>query len=545
MPAPQTTPDAAFGSAVESWSRKAFCTFAIGANAAAFALGGWVHPWFYALYALFVPLTIIGTYDALQKRHTILRNFPLLGHIRYFLESLRPEIRQYFVESDSEDLPFSREKRSLVFQRAKDQLDTRPFGTLRDVNAIGYEWVNHSLSPVTPSPEAARLLIGGPRCKKPYSSSLLNVSAMSFGALSKNAILALNMGAKRGNFAHNTGEGGISPYHLEPGGDLIWQIGTGYFGCRRGDGGFDEGLFREKCAQHSAIKMIELKLSQGAKPAHGGILPAAKITPEIAAIRHVPLGEDVNSPPAHSAFQGPTGLLLFVQKLRELSGGLPVGFKLCVGRPREWFSIVKAMLETGILPDFITVDGGEGGTGAAPLEFLNSIGMPLADGLSLVHGSLEGANLRSQIRIIATGKVTSGFDILRHIALGADGCNAARAMMFALGCIQALKCNTNKCPTGVATTDPKLVAGLVVEPKSERVYSYHKRTIHSFLEMLGAAGLGHPDALSADHVMRRIATGKIKRLAELYPQFRRGGLLEGDCPECYRDEWLSASSASF
>lgn len=536
--------DYSIGSLVEAWSRRRFYAFATVLNLATLAVAFFVSPWFFLLYVVFVPLTVLGILDSVQTRHTVLRNFPLLGRLRYLLESVRPEIRQYFVESDSEDLPFSREKRSLVFQRAKGQLDTRPFGTLRDVNAVGYEWINHSLAPVVPKDEAARFTIGGTSCKKPYSSSLLNVSAMSFGALSKNAILALNTGAKRGGFAHNTGEGGISPYHLEPGGDLIWQIGTGYFGCRRGDGRFDEALFREKCALPS-VRMIELKLSQGAKPAHGGILPAAKITREIAAIRHVPLGQDVNSPPAHSAFSGPHGLMMFVQKLRELSGGLPVGFKLCVGRPREWFAIVKAMLETEIVPDFITVDGGEGGTGAAPLEFINSVGMPLGDGLALVHGALEGAELRAKIKVIATGKVTSGFDILRHIAMGADGCNAARAMMFALGCIQALKCNTNKCPTGVATSDPNLMDGLVVAPKAERVYSYHKKTVHSFLEMLGAAGLGHPDALSGDHIVRRVGAGKIKSLGNIYPSFTPGCLLAGECPSVYWEDWQRASAKEF
>jgi glutamate synthase domain-containing protein 2 len=535
--------DQAIGSMVESWNRRRFYTLSAFLLALVLGLAFWTRWAFLALLVL-VPLIAMGISDARQSRHTILRNFPLLGRLRYFFESLRPEIRQYFVESDSEDLPFSREKRSLVFQRAKGQVDTRPFGTLRDVNAIGYEWVNHSLMPVHPAPEAGRYIIGGASTKKPYSSSLLNVSAMSFGALSKNAILALNDGARRGGFAHNTGEGGLSPYHLEPGGDLIWQIGTGYFGCRNRDGTFDSELFKDKCTQPS-IKMIELKLSQGAKPAHGGILPAAKITEEIAAIRHVPLGKDVNSPPAHSAFQGPRGLILFLQSLRELSGGLPVGFKLCVGRPREWFAIVRAMHETGVYPDFITVDGGEGGTGAAPLEFINSVGMPLGDGLALVHGALVGVGIRRDIRVIASGKVTNGFDILRHIAIGADGCNSARAMMFALGCIQALKCNTNKCPTGVATSDPKLVYGLVPEQKAARVHSFHQKTVQSFLEMLGAAGLTHPDELCADHVVRRVDAGRIKSLAELYPRFEPGCLLSGECPETYRDEWLRSSSAHF
>jgi glutamate synthase domain-containing protein 2 len=537
--------DYAIGSMVESWSRKRFYALSAIALVTIVALGFlWSK---FAFVALFVigPLIAMGITDARQTRHTILRNFPILGRIRYFMESLRPEIRQYFVESDSDDTPFSREKRSLVFQRAKGQVDTRPFGTLRDVNAIGYEWVNHSILPVHPSEEAKRFVIGGAHVKKPYSASLLNVSAMSFGALSRNAILALNQGAKMGGFAHNSGEGGISPYHLKPGGDLIWQIGTGYFGCRQADGKFDPGLFQEKCAANASIKMIELKLSQGAKPAHGGILPASKNTPEIAAIRHVQPGTQVNSPPAHSAFSNPHGLLKFIQEMRELSGGLPVGFKLCVGRPREWFAIVRAMYESGIYPDFITVDGGEGGTGAAPPEFSNSVGMPLGDGLSLVHGSLVGVGMRKDIRIIASGKVTNGFDILRLIALGADGCNSARAMMFALGCIQALKCNTNKCPTGVATTDPALEYGLVPEHKSERVRSFHEKTVKSFMEMLGAAGLSHPDELDAWHVVRRVDAGRVMSLAEIYPRFEPGCLLAGECPEVYREDWRRAVSRRF
>lgn len=535
--------DQGIGSMVESWNRRRFYLLSAVLVAINLGLVAWTR-WALLGFLVLGPLIAMGISDARQERHTILRNFPLLGRLRYFLESVRPEVRQYFVESDSDDLPFSREKRSLVFQRAKGQVDTRPFGTLRDVNGVGYEWVNHSLVPKHPAPEAARLVIGGARALKPYSSSLLNVSAMSFGALSKNAILALNDGARRGGFAHNTGEGGLSPYHLEPGGDLIWQIGTGYFGCRNHDGSFDPALFRVKCSLPS-VKMIELKLSQGAKPAHGGILPAAKITQEIAEIRSVPLGKDVNSPPAHSAFVGPGGLVQFIQTLRELSGGLPIGFKLCVGRPREWFAIVRAMHETGLYPDFITVDGGEGGTGAAPLEFINSVGMPLGDGLALVHGSLVGLGIRNEVRVIATGKVTSGFDILRHIAIGADGCNSARAMMFALGCIQALKCNTNKCPTGVATSDPALMYGLVPEQKAARVQSFHQKTVQSFLELLGAAGLEHPDDLIADHVVRRVDAGRVQSLAELYPRFEAGCLLAGECPEAYRDEWRRSSATRF
>ncbi len=380
-----------------------------------------------ALWAWLVlfPIVIVGCWDFFQIRHSVLRNYPVIGHFRYLLETIRPEIYQYFVESDTDGVPFDRDERSLVYQRAKDVRDTLPFGTKEDLYRVGYEWINHSMAPVHNVPEEMRVMIGGPDCLQPYSASLLNISAMSYGSLSKNAILSLSQGAKLGNFAHNTGEGGISPYHLQGGGDLIWQIGTAYFGCRTDAGDFDPELFGEK-SRLPQVKMIELKLSQGAKPGHGGILPAAKLTPEIAQIRHVPLGQDVLSPPGHRVFSTPIGLLEFVAQLRKLSGGKPVGFKLCVGKRREFLAVCKAMIKTGITPDFITIDGGEGGTGAAPLEFSNHIGAPLFEGLIFVHNSLVGYGLRDRIRVIASGKVTSGFALLKRLALGADSCNSAR-----------------------------------------------------------------------------------------------------------------------
>jgi glutamate synthase domain-containing protein 2 len=478
------------------------------------------------LLVVVAPVIALGVVDMVQTQHAVRRNFPLIGHGRYLMEMIRPEINQYFVESNNDGKPFSRNDRSVVYQRAKGVLDTMPFGTQRDVYASGYEWINHSLAPVEPDPSDQRVTVGGAACTQPYSASLFNVSAMSYGSLSKNAILALNGGAKLGGFAHNTGEGGLSPYHLEPGGDLIWQIGTGYFGCRNADGTFNLDEFTKRATLPN-VKMIEIKLSQGAKPGHGGILPAAKLTPEIVEIRGVVPGKDVISPPAHSAFSSPVGLLQYIVRLREASGGKPVGFKLCVGKRHEFLGIVKAMLETGIRPDFITVDGAEGGTGAAPMEFSDSVGTPLNEGLTFVHYALVGAGLRDEIRVIASGKINTGFQIAAKVALGADMCNAARAMMFALGCIQALRCNTNMCPTGVATQNPELVAGLVVEDKRQRVARYHKETVRSFFEVLGAAGLRHPRDLKPWYIMRRSASGEVRSCHELYPSIEPGALLNG------------------
>ena len=498
------------------------------------------------LWALVVvaPLVLLGIVDMTQTRHAVRRNFPVIGHGRYLLESIRPEINQYFVESNSDGKPFSRNDRSIVYQRAKGELDTLPFGTQRDVYAPGYEWINHSLAPVTADQNAARVLVGGPACRQPYSASVFNVSAMSYGSLSKNAVLALNAGAKRGGFAHNTGEGGLSPYHLEPGGDLIWQIGTGYFSCRDKAGGFSLEEFTKRAIIPN-VKMIEIKLSQGAKPGHGGILPAKKLTPEIVAIRGVEPGKDVISPPAHTAFSTPTGLIMFVQTLREASGGKPVGFKLCVGKRREFLGIVKAMLATGITPDFITVDGAEGGTGAAPMEFSDSVGTPLNEGLSFVHNALVGAGLRDRIRIIASAKVNTGFQIATKMALGADMCNSARAMMFAIGCIQALRCNSNHCPTGVATQDPELVAGLHVGDKSVRVARYHHETVKSFFEVLSAAGLSRPAELKPWYILRRVSGTEIRNYSEIYPSIEPRALLSHTVVGDLARAWAAASADRF
>ncbi|MDT8409313.1 MAG: FMN-binding glutamate synthase family protein [Wenzhouxiangellaceae bacterium] len=489
-----------------------------GISAILFALVGsiWLvwPPIAWSLVVL-LPLFALGMRDAFQHRHTVLRNFPIVGHGRYLVESVRPELQQYLIESNLDAYPIEREFRALAYQRAKGELETRPFGTQRDVYRIGYEWASHSLAPIEQLSEEPRVDFGGSECRKPYSASHLNISGMSFGAISDHAILALNSGAKKGGFAHNTGEGGVSSYHMEPGGDLVWQVGTGYFGCRQKDGSFDPQLFAET-ATRDPVRMIELKLSQGAKPGHGGILPAAKVTPEIARARGLPEYESAMSPPWHSAFTTPIEMIEFICRLRELSGGKPVGIKLCVGRRSDFLAICKAMLEVGSGPDFITVDGGEGGTGAAPLEFSNSLGMPGRDGLVLVHNALVGAGLRDQVRIIYSGKILTAFHMIRAFALGADTCNAARGMMFALGCIQALRCNTNHCPTGITTQNPALVKGLHVPTKAERVFRYHQASIHALLEMLAAMGLRRPADVQPHHVFRRIDDLHVRSFAEIY-----------------------------
>lgn len=490
------------------------------------------------------PVIYVGYRDAFQTKRAILRNFPVLGHFRFMLEAIRPEIQQYFIESDTDGAPVPREIRSVVYQRAKRQTDTLPFGTQRNVYEEGYEWINHSLAPKKVGEEALRVLVGGPQCKQPYLASIFNISAMSYGALSKNAILALNGGAKLGGFYHNTGEGGLSPHHLEAGGDVVWQIGTGYFGCRTDEGEFSPKDFQER-AHHPNVKMIEIKLSQGAKPAHGGILPAAKITPEIVAIRKVKMGADVVSPPAHKAFSTPMGLLNFVQLLRELSGGKPVGFKLCLGQPYEFVAICKAMVESEIYPDFITVDGGEGGTGAAPLEFSNSVGTPLEEGLSFVHDVLIGFDLRRHIRVIASGKVMTATHMFSRMALGADICNSARGMMLALGCIQARQCNTNHCPTGVATSDKQLIKGLVPSDKKVRVFNYHKQTVHAFAELLGASGLSQTNQISRHQMHRRISGDTVKSYAELFPYVERGSFLREQADPRYQAHLDLASPHEF
>ncbi len=520
--------------------------FLISSLIVTLVVGGLAYFWLAALWAfvLIGPIILLGLADLQQRSRAVIRNFPVIGHLRYWMEAIRPEIQQYFVESDTSGKPFSREYRSVAYQRSKNTTDTRPFGTIRDLYEVNTEWIAHSLQPKHPPETPPRILIGEARCEQPYFASLLNISAMSFGSLSKNAILAMNTGARIGNFAHNTGEGGLSTYHLEPGGGLIWQIGTGYFGCRTPDGNFDPELFASK-ASHKSVKMIEIKLSQGAKPGHGGILPGPKVTPQIAEIRGVPEGKDVISPPAHSAFSTPKGLLDFVVQLRELSGGKPVGFKLCVGQKSEFLSICKAMVAQQSVPDFITVDGAEGGTGAAPMEFSNAIGMPLTDGLLFVHNALVGCNLRQQVRIICSGKIVTGFHMVQRIAMGADLCNSARSMMFAIGCIQALKCNTNTCPVGVATQDPDLIRGLDVQTKSQRVYHFHKNTVKSALEILGAAGFEHPQELRPEHIQRRINATTVQDYRKIYDYMDPGTLLGESLPATYRDIWQHASSERF
>ncbi len=498
--------------------------------------------WPGALWALaaVLPLVALGLRDALQTRHTVLRNFPLIGHFRYLLEGVRPEVQQYFIESSIDAYPVEREFRSVIYQRAKGDLETQPFGTQRDIYRVGYEWAEHSIAALEPPETVPRVTVGGPDCSRPYAASLLNVSAMSYGSLSDRAILALNRAAKAEGFCHNTGEGGLSPYHLEPGGDLVWQIGTGYFGCRTEEGRFDPERFREKAAGET-VRMIELKLSQGAKPGHGGILPAVKVSEEIAAIRHVKVGETVFSPPSHREFSTPVGMMEFVARLRRLADGKPVGVKLCIGRRSDFFAMCKAMLETGIRPDFITVDGGEGGTAAAPLEFSNSVGMPGRDAWILAHSALVGAGLRDDIRLFVSGKILTGFHMIRALALGADACNSARGMMFALGCIQSLRCNTNLCPTGITTQKRSLVYGLHVEQKSRRVARWHRETIKGMLELLGAMGFDDPRRLRPEHIFRRIDDLRVRNLKELYDFLEPGQLLEDrDLPRGIRDEWQAA-----
>jgi len=520
-----------------------FLVCALGSLAGLYALhtSGRVSAWLVLL-----PAALLGLYDLLQTRRSVLRNYPVIGHLRFMLETIRPELRQYFLESDTEATPFSRAQRSLVYQRAKGEPDKRPFGTQLDVHAQGYEWINHSVAPSRIASHDFRVTIGADTAQ-PYRASVFNISAMSFGALSARAILALNQGAQRGGFAHDTGEGSISTHHRVHGGDLIWEIGSGYFGCRNTNGSFNDEKFAAN-ARDPQVKMIELKLSQGAKPGHGGVLPGPKVTSEIAAARGVPVGVDCISPAAHSAFATPLEMMQFIARLRELSGGKPTGFKLCIGHPWEWFAMVKAMQASDITPDFIVVDGAEGGTGASPLEFTDHVGSPLQEGLLLVHNTLRGAGLRERIKIGCAGKVISAFDISRLMALGADWCNSARGFMFALGCIQAQHCHTGHCPTGVTTQDPRRQQALVVPDKAERVYQFHQQTLKALKEMVQAAGLQHPGEIGAHHIVRRGNDHKVQSLAQLLlSQLPDGALLAPDLqalPAVYRT-WSQASAASF
>ena len=503
-----------------------------------------------ALVCLF--LVLLGLRDVRQRRHALIRNYPVIGHVRYLLEFIRPEIRQYFIESDREAAPFSRQQRSLVYQRAKGDSDKRPFGTQLEVQALGYEWINHSIAPTQLAGYDFRVDVGDAAngCTAPYEASVFNISAMSFGALSANAVLALNGGAKKGGFAHDTGEGSISAHHRVHGGDLIWEIGSGYFGCRDDEGRFSEERFVAN-ALDAQVRMIELKLSQGAKPGHGGVLPGSKVSAEIAAARGVPQGVDCVSPARHGAFDTPLQMLQFIDRLRRLSGGKPTGFKLCIGHPWEWFAICKAMLHTGILPDFIVVDGAEGGTGAAPLEFTDHVGAPLQEGLLLVRNTLVGLNLRERIRIGAAGKVIGAFDIARMMALGADWCNAARGFMFALGCLQAQSCHTGNCPTGITTQDPRRQQALVVPDKIERVWRFHRNTLLALQELVQAAGLQHPREITPAHIVRRVADNDVRLLATQLPLLQPGELLDAvegrrDWPHAvYRLYWPMADTHGF
>lgn len=510
----------------------------------------WSGYWYLAAAGGF--FVLLGVRDLFQTQRAVLRNYPVIGHLRYLLEFIRPEMRQYFIESDNEASPFSRQQRSLVYQRAKGAPDKRPFGTQKDVGEQGYEWISHSLVPSHIGSHDFRVRIGegGSSCTQPYDASLFNISAMSFGALSANAILALNKGAAKGRFAHDTGEGSISQYHREPGGDLIWEIGSGYFGCCDEKGSFNEERFKANAAEPQ-VKLIELKLSQGAKPGHGGMLPGPKVTPEIARARGVPVGLDCISPASHSAFSTPLEMVHFIERLRQLSGGKPVGIKLCIGHPWEWFAMVKAMRQTGLWPDFIVVDGAEGGTGAAPLEFTDHVGAPLQEGLLLVHNTLVGLNERHRVKIGCAGKVISAFDIARMMALGADWCNSARGFMFSLGCIQAQSCHTGHCPTGVTTQDPMRQRALVVPDKAERVYHYHDNTLYALKELVQAAGLTHPGQITPDHIVHRVSRHQVQRLSNLLPFARQGQLLAAERGEepwpqaVFEQYWLGAQVDSF
>lgn len=508
------------------------------------ALGQQAHPLFHGLALLPGLLTLLGIWDLLQKRHSILRNYPVLGHVRFLFEDARPEFRQYLFESDTSGTPFNREQRSLVYQRAKNTEDKMPFGTEMDVYAPHYSWLSHSTAPASVAAEDLRIDIGDSECRQPYSASVLNISAMSFGALSGNAIRALNQGAKKGNFAHDTGEGSISRYHREFGGDLIWEIGTGYFGCRNDDGTFNADEFAEQ-AQSEQVKMVEIKLSQGAKPGHGGVLPGAKVSPEIAEARHVPLGVDCVSPSAHSAFSTPIELMQFVAQLRELSGGKPAGFKLCIGHPWEFMAIVKAMLETDIYPDFIVIDGAEGGTGAAPVEFSNHLGAPLHFGLQFAVNTLRGAGIRERIKLGASGKIVSAYDMIVAMTQGADWCNSARGFMFAIGCVQSQSCHTNKCPVGVATQSETRQRALVVPDKAERVYHFHSNTTKALAELLAAAGLSSPSEIQPWHFYLRDGDGNALSGIDSAAWLQRGELLSGTQYAHYAKNWDLARADSF
>jgi len=520
------------------------CSIIVALNILCVVLGSLVSPYFYWALLLCAPLLALAIWDLVQKKHSICRNYPVLGRLRFLQEAIRPEWHQYFIESDTDGRPYSRVQRTLIYERAKDIDGLQPFGTELDVYSSEYEWLTHSMSPRPKSKDSFRIEVGGPGCTQPYACSLINISAMSFGAISPNAIRSLNKGAKLGGFYHTTGEGGLSSYHKEFGGDLVWQIGTGYFGCRNDDGTFNEEMFGEQ-AQIDSVRMIEIKVSQGAKPGHGGVLPAAKVTQEIASTRKVPMGQDCISPPGHSSYQTPIEMCHYIQRLRELSGGKPIGFKLCVGRPHEFMAICKAMLSTGILADFITVDGAEGGTGAAPPEFSNSLGTPLREGLIFVHNTLVGCGLRDKVRVACSGKVATAFHIARNMALGADWCNIARGFMMAVGCIQAQSCHTNKCPVGVATQDRILQRAIDVGDKSQRAFHFHQNMMDSLREIVAAAGLDHPRQFKPAHICKRMGPSKILTYEQAFDFLDVDELQRGCDNPIYQRCWEAASPETF
>ncbi len=532
---------------MEKWFPVRYLAFVLAIFVFVLALAGWRNGVATQLLVLVSGvLVIVGLADLLQRRSTLRRNYPILSHVRFFFEDVRPMLRQYVVEADNDEVPFSHEQRALVAQRSKNEPDVRPFDSKLDLYAERYEWLNHSMAPTLIDSHDFRIVIGGPQCARPYSASVFNISAMSFGSLSPNAIRALNEGARRGGFFHDTGEGSLSSYHRENGGDIVWELGSGYFGACERAGVFSETKFAEKAALEQ-VKMIEIKLSQGAKPGHGGVLPAAKVSAEIAATRGVPMGEDCVSPASHSAFHTPEGLLQFVARLRELSGGKPTGFKLAIGHPWEWFGVAKAMLSTGVLPDFIVVDGGEGGTGAAPLEFTDHLGAPLREALMLVHNTLVGLGLRDRIRIGASGKVITAIDLARTLALGADWCNAARGFMFSLGCIQSLSCHTDRCPTGIATQDKSRWGKLDVPDKASRVASFHENTLKALKDLIQASGLEHPSELGPEHVIRRVSANEVRSLGALYRFLEPGELLGDRVPEhaVFQRFWAASRPDTF
>ncbi|MDJ0382348.1 FMN-binding glutamate synthase family protein [Streptomyces sp. G-G2] len=514
-------------------------SLAVGASAAALQ----VSPWWWAAALPLLLLVVVAVYDLVQRRHSVLRNYPLLGHLRFAMEALRPELQQYFIERNFDGRPFDRDTRSIVYERAKGTDAAEPFGTERDLYQAGSEYLTPSMAPRPVRTDPPRVRIGGPDCTRPYDMALLNVSAMSFGSLSANAVLALNTGARLGGFAHDTGEGGLSEYHLRPGGDLVWEIGTGYFGCRTDDGGFDERQFAEKAAD-AQVKCVSLKISQGAKPGIGGVLPGAKVNAEIARVRGVPQGETVISPPFHRVYSTPRELVRFLARMRELADGKPVGFKLCVGSRREFLAVCKAMRDEDVTPDFIVVDGAEGGTGAAPLEFADNVGLPLSEGLMTVHNALVGVGLRDRIRIGASGKVATGSDLVKRLLQGADYTNAARAMMFAIGCIQAQRCHTNTCPVGVATQDERRARALDVGDKSQRVRRYQEATVKSALQIIASMGVDEPQDLHPHMLLQRVDPQTVRSYAELYEWLTPGQLLASP-PDDWASDWLAADPDRF